>query len=870
MVRLCKWLLMLATLLGGVRPLAAASTAESGDFATYTTIFNAGLWPSAAEEMATFVKRYPKSPLVPAAVLYEARARFYLNQFGATLNLLSANQSRTNPLADQYLYWTGRAHFENTNYPAAADAFARLTGTFTNSPLRLDATIREAASRARLGDWPGTVSLLQATNGVFQQTLRSGTSGETIVRGLLLLGEAQLAQTNFNGVAEALQSLSELTRNADLKWSRLFLQARWERAQGHLADALDTATNLVVSDNSTNRAEGNVFTGETYEQLGEFELAANQYGLNVSNAPVQYRRHALLKIGELSLTRTNFAGAMDTLQRFLTQFPADSAADAALLALGELELAQHLSGGGTNRTESATNNFCERALGHFETLLRDFPNSPLAGKALLNKGWCLWSEGNYAASEAAFAQAVERLPFSEDQAIARFKWADAQFMRTNFYGALNNYHFLTTYYAAVPGVKENLLEQALYQTVRASLNVNDLDSATNALQKILDWYPDGFAGDRCLLYVGQGFAQGGDTARARRLFSDVQVRRPATSLVPQARLAVARTYEREGNWDAAITNYDEWILTYTNHTELPRAKFSRAWDYYMAGQETNALTQFTDFVAHYHDHELAPRAQYWIGDYYLRNDNHLEAQKNYQLVRNTNLPPTRLTYQAQIMAGRACERSGGYDQAIQFYFQDLFNNTNCPPDLRAQALFDWGDALVTRGSTNKPADFPSAIAVFRLIPTNSDLFVPAKGRIGECYFNLGGPTNLQSAANEFQQILGMTNASLNARYQAKIELGMIAEALATLEGGDADATLRSQELRSQALRYYLEVLFDESNPGEDRQSEIFSIQKAGLQAGLLAEKLNQRSQAVTIYRKLQDLLPVLRLEEKISKAQRNQ
>jgi TolA-binding protein len=634
---------------------------------------------------------------------------------------------------------------------------------------------------------------------------------------------------------------------------------------------LDTATNLVVSDNITNRAEGNVFTGETYEQLGELELAANQYSLNVSNAPVQYRRHALLKIGELSLARTNFAGAMDTMQRFLMQFPADSAADAALLALGELELAQHLSGGGTNRMESATNNFCERALGHFETLLRDFPNSALAGKALLDKGWCLWLEGNYAASEAAFEQAVERLPFSEDQAIARFKWADAQFMRTNFYGALNNYHFLTTYYAAVPGVKENLLEQVLYQTVRASLNVNDLDSATNALGKILDWYPDGFAGDRCLLYVGQGFAQGGDTARARRLFSDVQARGPATSLVPQARLAVARTYEREGNWGAAITNYDEWILTYTNHAELPRAKFSRAWDYYMAGQETNALSQFTNFVARYHGSELAPRAQYWIGDYYFRNENYVKAQENYQLVRNTNLPPTRLTYQAQIMAGRACERSS-YEQAIQFYYQDLVNNTNCPPDLKAQALFAWGDALMTRGSTNKPKDFTDAIGVFRLIPTNNDLFVPAKGRIGECYFSLAGPTNLQNfsaASNEFQQIIGMTNASLNARYQAKIELGRIAEALAPLESGDPDAALRSQELRSQALTYYLEVLFDESSPGEDRQSEMFSIQKAGLLAGQLAEKLNLRSRAVTIYRKLQDLLPVLRpsLEEKISKVQ---
>ena len=101
--------------------------------------------------MAKFAKNFPKSPLVPAAVLYEARAAFYSNQFGMTLNLLSANQSRTNPLADQYLYWTGRAHFENTNYTAAANAFARLTGTFTNSPLRLDATIREAAYAREVG-----------------------------------------------------------------------------------------------------------------------------------------------------------------------------------------------------------------------------------------------------------------------------------------------------------------------------------------------------------------------------------------------------------------------------------------------------------------------------------------------------------------------------------------------------------------------------------------------------------------------------------------------------------------------------------------------------------------------------------------------
>ena len=175
-------------------------------------------------------------------------------------------------------------------------------------------------------------------------------------------------------------------------------------------------------------------------------------------------------------------------------------------------------------------------------------------------------------------------------------------MRTNFYGALNNYHFLTTYYASVPGVKENLLEQALYQTVRASLKVNDLDPPpptrckrfSTGIRTASPVIAASCMSDRDLPGAVTRLGRGSCFPTFRRV-----ARRPLS-----CRRRVWRspcTYEREGNWDAAITNYDEWILTYTNHAELPGATFSRAWDYYMAGQETNALTQFTNFVAHFHD-----------------------------------------------------------------------------------------------------------------------------------------------------------------------------------------------------------------------------------------------------------------------------
>ena len=70
-------------------------------------------------------------------------------------------------------------------------------------------------------------------------------------------------------------------------------------------------------------------------------------------------------------------------------------ADVALLMLGELRLKQHLVGASTNLMAGVTNaalagtNDFEQAIAWFDRLTNLFPNSPLTGKAQLDKGWCL-------------------------------------------------------------------------------------------------------------------------------------------------------------------------------------------------------------------------------------------------------------------------------------------------------------------------------------------------------------------------------------------------------------------------------------------------------------------------------------------------
>src|SRR5262245_22349195 len=152
MVHLCRCLLVLFALTLGERALAAPSQAELKAFKAATDLFNISSWETAEKSFAEFIQKFPDSKSVPEALLYQARARFKLSRNAGIIELLSAHPEIANQ--DEYFYWLAEAHFQSANYAAAADAFARLANGFINSPRRLEGAVGEAASRARLAQWP--------------------------------------------------------------------------------------------------------------------------------------------------------------------------------------------------------------------------------------------------------------------------------------------------------------------------------------------------------------------------------------------------------------------------------------------------------------------------------------------------------------------------------------------------------------------------------------------------------------------------------------------------------------------------------------------------------------------------------------------
>ena len=870
-------LLLVAVCLWTPAPSWAAAGGEAQAFTAAEKVYLDADYRNAETYFAEFLQKFPNSAHVPEAVLYQAQSRLKLGNYTGALQLLAAHQKQAGALADWYLLCQGEAFLAQGELLQSQTNFARLLQDYPASTHRLSAAVNAAVVEMRLSDFGKAVELLGRTNGVFQLAAATNHANPEVIRGYLLLSEAQLAQNDTRAAELSLQALSASPLDATNNWQRQFLLCRVYEVEGRLDEALQNVTNLNVLAQATGQhsfqAQSVSFEAGVLERLGRRAEALAVYQKNLSaGVPPEHQRKALLKSTELCLALGKPGEAAQVLQAFLTQFPTNSCSDLALLTLGELRLRQYDPGLLTNQVALVTTNapagatnFLEDATSAFQGFRARFPNSALAGKAQLDLGWCYWLAGKIDESRATFQNAAALLPASAERAQAIFKLADAHYLLRQYPAAISNYEAVAEGFPGLPAVRTNLAEPALYQIVRACQASGDDNHETNALARILSRYPDGIYTQRAVLVAGQHLGRR-FPAQARQLFCDAARTATNSALLPEIQLAIARTYEQEARWEDAIQQYDTWLNTFTNLATRSQAEYFRAHANYEAGHETNALAQFTNLVARFPTSEYAPLAQWWVADYFFGVNKPHEAEINYKLVFQ-NWPASPLAYPARLMAGRMAVVRQGWDDAAD-YFRSLQNDPNCPSDLRAQALFAFGDTLLSRNSTNR-LDYDDAFATFDLVcknyPTNA-IATLAWGQKAICYWQFArisnDPADYAKATNAFQQVIDSSMADAKARSIAEVGLAFTLEKLSETRQ-DPERT----ELLNTALQHYQRVFYDNGFLRHGEKLDPFWTRKAGMEAGRLAERLNLREHAIRVYQRLQQMFPPLRLEDRIKALQ---
>ena len=877
-----RWIvtLVVAGSLSLIVCLHGASGAEGRAYDVARNVFYSGSYELAEKEFADFIKDHPASDKIPEVVLLQAQCRYQLKKFDDALALLRARLVNAGKLADQYQYWIAESLFRKSDYAGAATAFAQVLSDFPGSSRRLDASLGEAYARFKLGDQQRTVDLLGQPNGAFQQAVENQIDDERAIRGHLLLGEAYLGLKQFQKGEETMTRLGGRNLSPELNWQRLYLLARLQLAQQQIDGALQTVTNLLSQLSTiTNAAALNLqadaaaLQGEVFEQKGMAESAVQAYERNLNtNVPSARRQQALQQIVKLTLAQNKIGEASKRLESFVAQNPKDSMLDLLRLTLGEVRLKEYYALPAATRRNAT--NLLHQARTQFEQIIAN-TNNQFAAKAQVDRGWCLWEEGQTGGSTnritdslIAFQAAAEQLPRSEEQAVARFKLADCQLNLASYAYALSNYWLVATNYADLPGVQSEMVGLALYQIVHASIQLGDLGSADQAVQKILADYPPGDSNDRSLLLYGQAKGHLNSPEEARQFFDRFIEKLPNSPELPKVELAVARTYELEGNWRMAADLYAHWLAKHADHVLRPDVEFDCARANDLAGNERNAFQLFTNFVAQFPTNQFAPRAQFWVATHFYRlgGTNYVKAEENFQKIyQNANWPQqTELCFQAMMMAGRAASKRQGYNDAVN-YFTNLIDkliNLNPSSPLLPKAYFALADTYIVYpeavpGSLNPVNSFKEAISVLdkitREYPTNA-LAPLAWGRMGDCYFQMASvdANNYEKAVSAYTQALTNNLADVSCRSIAEVHLAQVLEK----QAGLASATGRTN-LLAEALRHYLYVV-EGKNLSENEVADPFWVKEAAVAAARLAEDQKRWNVATKLYLQLKELLPSLR------------
>ncbi|HUS36149.1 MAG TPA: tetratricopeptide repeat protein [Verrucomicrobiae bacterium] len=846
-------------------PVFAAEAGEAEAFAAAAKASQDGFHERAEKEWAEFLRQFPKSERANEGALAQAQARYHLKQYPAALEILNARAAQAGPLADQYQFWRGQVELDSTNYGDAEQAFADLLKSQTNSPLRLNASVAQAQSRFRRDDFGGVVELLAATNTAFQIAARDSTNTGQIARGYLMLAEAQLRRNDLAGAGAALQALAAKQLSPELAWERWQLLARLEFAGATPQLALPALTNAATQARAAGKplllAQTFNLQADVFRKLNQPTRAAQAYEAIVSAEamPPEQKRIGLLREVELYASQNAFTNAAARIALYLNQNTNDTSADLLTIKAGEFLLEafrQH-----TN--SAAATNLLADARSYFDAAIQRYTNSPLIGKAWLDRGWALWEEhlatGNgqqLLDSQAAFQSAAEKLPPGDEQAQARFKIADAQFQQSLFGAAATNYQAVLSLSSNSSSVRSNLVSQAAEQLIRCHLAQTNFASAETALQQASGLFPASENVRASWILVGKSMAGFGQVEEARALLKEFPTKFPDSALRSEAELAHAKTFALEEKWPEAIDLYTRWTTNHATHPSIAQAEFERAWLHFKAGQETNAFQLFTNFVARFPTNSLSAQAQNWIADYFFNREQWNIAELNYQRVfQDTNWNAGDLECQARIMAARTAFFRQNYGDARSYLTNIL--QAACSPTIVADALFELGDVLIEQrapaNSTNALENFKEALAAFNRITrmgATNRLEPLAWGKIGDCHLQLATqfPESYEQATNAYQKVLDSkrTDVPMAARNQAEVGIGLTLERMAEIRPKDR------MELLKAALDRNLNVAYSSKADPHWRK-------RAAQAAGRIAEALEPNgTTARALYNRFIQELPAMR------------
>lgn len=774
------------------------------------------------------------------------------------------------------------------DHAAAAAAFRNLREAFPNSPNHLEFVVGEAWSQQHQKNWNRVIALLGSPKSPFKLAASIRPNDPIalplVVRGQLLLAQAHLDLKDYHAARHALNYVTDWDLQTEFSWRRRLILTRLQLAEGKIELALQNAETLLeIAEASEVRAwiaESAALRGEAFIADGQTEAALLAYQKNLApDTPPARHREAWFKIIALNLEQRDAQSVIELLEEFVARFPKDPSLDVALLTLGDLNRqrfyeenrkSQSIQNQNENHkdqnevqtsTKDSANDYLNEARMILERIIQNFPKSSLISQAQYHRGWCYWELGETSESVRAFAFAAEHLPKSQAAAEARFKLADGLYVLGRHREALAHYQRILEEYEEDETIRESFLDQVLYQTLRAAVAAEDVDSAQAATRKLIAYYPDTLLAQASRLLVGQHLIHIDKISEARGVFYEMIEHFTQFPLRAEVDFAIAYSFELEGNWAKAEALYEAWLKDHSDHEHRPRVVYALAWCANQQGKLDQASDRFSDFIRKHEMHPLTNLARLWLGNHFFNQGEFARAARHYEVIMSSQKFQNDLAYRAALMAARAHFRLGQISKTIRRLTklsEMIRKKDSVSANFKAEVELGLGDALFEGGKRGlSTMDDPIGEARLRFarvaaIYPGSRLAAMAWGRTGDASYFL---REYDQAISAYREVLRLPESDIAVRSQAEMGLAMSLERQAEI----ADSQKDSDDFFERALQHYLNIVYLQ-NLREGELPDPFWLKEAGLKAAHLVEAQQNIETGVKLYLRLAELIPTLRAD----------
>lgn len=539
---------------------------------------------------------------------------------------------------------------------------------------------------------------------------------------LTFLGEVYYANGEYTRALESFDIANELTeldpalqRQARFQraWVLYYNQA-YEQAQPDFEQVYREAPQSELG------GEALFWSADAHYQIGNFTEAAEQYSRFIEENPDhELSGAARYSLGWAYFMAGDFENATAPLIDFLNNYEPPAIAlypydidtrlriGDAFFAQGEyrraLEYYRATIGaepGGDYAMYQVANSYYRmnrnfEAVTEFRRLLRIYPFSRLREQAQYNVAYIYLNTGNYDQAIEEFRSVIEKYPNTEWAARSQYNIGDSYYNAGEYEAAIEAYQTVLEEYP-----RSEYIIEAIDGIQFAQLSIGEEDTSTDLLEDFLSDNPTSTTADRLRFRQAENVYQAGD-------------------------------------YDAAVSEFKQYLRITNNRELMPDAYFNLANAY----MRTDSLQQAADVLQtltnEFPESERAASALAELGRIEFELGNYEESLRYYEQLSETD---ERFLQEAYLGMGDANLQLGNRDEARQYYEQVLSINAD-----NNAAKIGMGKVLMEDGRRDAARRF------FELVAENSTTAVGAESQylLGQAYLEEG---DRESALEAFSRV----------------------------------------------------------------------------------------------------------------------